>query len=131
MYSGVPEVDAAAAALAEAAAGNLEAESPPKRGPLANIDKWGKPLVESWVKGIDAQRSKVAGAGVRLAQALVPRPELASALAGGGSVRGGPNVHYHVDTMVASDRSLDRFEDRMARRRKARGRGPMRYGDSD
>jgi hypothetical protein len=129
MANSVPLVQAQADAIAQAAADSLEAESPPRKGPLSNIDKWGKGLIDSWLGGIDAQRGHVAQVGARLAGALAPHPSLGAYAAAGGSLRQGGGDTYNIGTLIADDRGIDVLDKRMSRRRRMRDRGPMRYSE--
>lgn len=129
--SSVPSVAAAASRVAAAAAGPIESHSPPKFGPLAHIDEWGANLVDTWLKPMEARVGHVGRVGAKLAGALAPRAQLAGmAMATAGAGQAGGN-HYHVGTLIANDAGLDEFDRRIERRRKIRGRGPMRYADRD
>ena len=64
---------AAASALAAAAAVPIEAHSPPRKGPLKHIDRWGMALVMTWVRPIHRGRAKADAAGRALAEALYPK----------------------------------------------------------
>lgn len=119
LYAGVPEVAAAAAALATAAAGPIESHSPPKYGPLKNIDKWGPRLAKTFAGGLAKGAPYVGAASDALGRALSPSPRFSGVAAGGGAqgssgATGG--VHIHVGTLIADDRGLDELERRMAAR---------------
>ena len=129
LSAGKSAVQGVANALAAAFAPPIEGHSPPKEGPLKDIDKWGKPLVASWLGGIESQVGRVGAAGSRLAGALSPRPgmgNLAYAVAGGSS---GVHNHYHIGTLIADDGGIDQLDRRLGRRRRLRERGSGRYND--
>lgn len=129
IYSGIPAVRAAATAAADAAAVPLEAHSPPKSGPLANIDRWGGVLMDTWARGIEGSTGRVAAAGARVAGAFHPNPTLGANLAGAGAGAGGGGTHYHIGTVVSTDRSMDALDRRMKRRQRMRKRDRGRgYG---
>ena len=130
IWAGIPLVSTAANAAAAAAAGPLEAHSPPKEGPLRDIDTWGKGLIDAWVNPMKRQVGNVRGVGAMLAGALAPHPALAAASAqGGGMGRGGYGDTFNVGVLVADDRGLDALDRRMGHRRRLRRRDQGRYND--
>jgi hypothetical protein len=127
--AGIPNVAAASNEAANAAAGPLRAYSPPKMGPLKDIDKWGKPLVDAWIGPMERQTGRVAQVGARLAGALSPRASLGggAALAGAGGWGGGVTIQAGV--LVADDRGIDALDRKMRKRSRIRSRGSTRYND--
>ena len=126
--AGIADVTAASNEAAAAVAGPLKTGSPPKVGPLHTIDKWGKTLVDTWVRPIDGQVGRVAQVGSRLAAAIAPHPLMGSlSMAGAGG--GGGGNHYHIGTLIADDAGIDALDRRIQRRQRLRGRGSGRYND--
>ena len=68
IWSKVSEVEAAARALAEAAAGYIH-HSTPDKGPLAGDDKWGGELAETFAKTMVAKSDQVGRAAMGVAKA--------------------------------------------------------------
>lgn len=68
IWSKVSEVEAAARALADAAAGYIH-HSTPDKGPLAGDDKWGGELAENFADGMSARTMKVEKAAESIASA--------------------------------------------------------------
>lgn len=125
--AGIGSAVAAATAAAAAVAAVTVGTSPPPKGPLHDIDKGGRNVMDAWLGGFDPKRAGKVGA--RLAAAVAPglsAPRLALAGAGAGAAGGG-QVHFHIGTLIADDKGLDELDRRMSRRQTVRNRGPMRY----
>lgn len=140
MLSEIGTVRAASAAAAAAAAGPLKFSSPPAYGPLSTIRTWGPHMVDEWLKPIEGRLGRVRAMGSALGMAIVPRGQWQPAYAGAGVGRGlggrrgrgrGRGDNYQIGVLVADDGGLDELDKRIERRRKMRGRGPMRYRDTD
>lgn len=129
MDAGLPLVSAAADAVAQEVADVTESGSPPKKGPLRNIDKWGKPLVDAWLGGIESQVGRVGTVGARLASALAPQPMMGGLGLAGATATGGRGDTYNVGVLVADDGGIDALDRRIERRKRLRGRGATRYND--
>jgi hypothetical protein len=130
IYAGIPQVTAASQAAAAAAAAPLRAYSPPKVGPLSEIDKWGGSLIDAWVKPIHASTGKARKAGDAIAGAFKPRPNLDRLALAGGTRGGGASAkggdHFHVGTLIADRKGLGELDRRMAGRRRIKRRDRRR-----
>jgi hypothetical protein len=130
MRAGIPNVRAAGYEVAAAAAGPMEAHSPPREGPLSRIDEWGGPLVDSWLGGISGREGAARRVGARLAGAVAPHASMRSAVAGIGSGGGGGGTTIiNVGTLVADDRGIDQLQRRMSGRTRLRERAHRRYNE--
>lgn len=128
--SQIDTVRAAAEAVAAAAGESTKHGSPPKVGPLKNIDKDGANLVYQLSKGMLSQKGLASRTGAEVARAF--RPRLGADLtAAGGSVLGRRKEnHYHVGTLIADERGIDKLEQRMSRRRQRRARARRLYNET-
>jgi len=72
----------------DGARGVLEGLSPPKKGPLKDIDKWGASVARAWAKGFNS----VAGGFMPALGAMFGGGGMAPAYAGGG----GGVIHTHI-----------------------------------
>lgn len=123
MASAIPNVTAQANAAADAAKPPLESQSPPKTGPLQNIDKWGANLVKTWAGGFGRGAHHVGAAANDVAGMFNPRlrgPALASGFAMQERRRGDC---FHVGTLIADQRGLDELDRRSNKRRRHKRRG--------
>lgn len=129
--AGVPAVAAASGRAAAAAAAPIESHSPPKVGPLRNIDKWGGALIDTWLKPMEASVGRASSVGARLAAAVAPqRPAFALGGVGGAGGAFGPGATViQVGTLVADDGGIDKLQRRMDRRRHHRSRSRRRLND--
>ena len=117
----------------------IKAESPPKVGPLHDIDKWGPKLMDTWAGPLERHGvARARRAGTAVAGAFAPAggtPALAGgtpALAGGfpapsGGAGGGDTIN--VGVLVADEAGLDELERRMSRRRRRTSRNRGLYND--
>ena len=126
MLSAIPAVTDAANQAADAAKPPLESRSPPKTGPLRNIDKWGVSLVKTWAGGFTKGAHYVGTAGDEVARAFRPRlaaPAYAAPHAMQDRRRGDC---FHVGTLIADQRGLDELDKRTHKRRRHKQRGAGR-----
>ena len=126
MISAMPAVTDAANQVAAAAKPPLESQSPPKTGPLRNIDKWGVNLTKTWASGLSKGARYVAGAGDVVAGAFNPRLRAPAMAAGHAMQDRRRGDCYHVGTLIADERGLDELDRRTHKRRRHKQRGAGR-----
>jgi hypothetical protein len=109
MMDALPEVRAAAAALANTVKSILRLGSPAKEGPLSDLDTWWKPFAPTLLKGLDVSPLEHAALGMAGAMqpALGPGSSLAqspSSMTGAGSVT---YVTYKVEGSLIREQDLN------------------------
>lgn len=125
-------VAAAAGSLASTVHSFLGFSSPPKKGKLHDIDKWGEHMVVRWVRPIHKGRDKAKKAGERLAGGLHEgMGKGGGKRRSGGSSRAriadsrssrGDRIVIQVGTLIANDKGIDELQRRMDRRLRLRKR---------
>lgn len=131
LNASVPNVAAAGNNVANAAAGPLEAHSPPRMGPLSRIDEWGGRLMDTWLGPIERSAGRARAASMSIASALAPSDVRGRmAMAGAGAAHGGSRDTFNVGVLVADERGLDELDRRTRRRKRMKARqfaDPTRY----
>ncbi len=128
MRAAIPDVAAASAELAAAAAGSIKFSRPPTTGPLSTIRSWMPHMVDQWLGPLAGLTPRLKAASDRLGAALVPElPAVAlsgraDGRRGSGGEGGEVHNHWHIGTLIADDGGIDQLERRMQRRQRLKGR---------
>jgi len=89
----------------------IQGNSPPKEGPLKNIDKWGFNIGDAWVSGMSEAMSGFSLAGV--ADNFGLQPALATTGSQSGYDGGNKTINITVNAELGSDMDIDRLLERL------------------